>query len=882
MSEEQPTSKPSEHKDEQSAAQHLSNRTILRFQELAKELRQDLEAIPSLLPGSLRIKDNGVLFISADRSEWRFVAASRYYNLRLLKCFKFTNSVWGDKVWSAIQNNVEEFECLFKVVAACGTSANRFDDFKKAVTSSDQKLAHNLLIDAIAVFPYTGVLPGALDSLLMRSKVNWSSPEEPKWFKLYKGKKCTLQPIIDFDLSRAANALATGNVDRKPISMELFPSSMQFCRTDLNDLQRLYFNFIDYFLLLVPLEKDERSVWTPFAEPSSSQVKTVAEDEEIHLQGFAVPLYDFWDSKSNPVGGFEGWVVVQVDEQRDPGKPNNSLATTDQPRTATDASIVSEEQRLHGGDDSTEELRKCQEELRKCQEELRKCQEELANLRIRAIREALQKFALQINDERMRELVEREWADTTSPEEFALKHYQYFGGWCGEELLRSGQPRKGLDDLQNECISFGHWEKGTWTIIEGKDKASITHIAIQLPAENHKAQRVDHNDTVFILRKQLDTILPSSCKDSANEDLDDYGFHIARSLKDLYQAAKLRKAERNQGLKSGFLASAHDYSKDIGSVLLRLSDFKSDLDRSFQAVKEQARQLSGLPTPASEVVAGILSELRSWTVPRFDWFQGVRFTNAHLATQTRGILVPEPIECVASLERGSLRDIYDVVRLLVWHPITLKKFKERGEEFAKFATDKLRLPSTWWTLFSFDLDPSPASQPFHEKLGQRVLTLILDEKITQPDLTRRFKIPRINPGIELDDPRSILWPDGEPDRWRPLDGLLPLFVFSMRFAFQCAWARTLLNEPKEPLSIEIAASRTEDRRYELRITFPSLLPVGARLDDHPYYGEWKAQVAHYTGTPIWKTSPWKALAETHAVTQEDGDARCQITLAASI
>ena len=174
----------------QTPAQLLSNRTVLRIPRIGHELKDDLDNIPGLLPESYKIADNGVLFVSADRSDWRFPKESeptdktqekeecRYYNLRLLRAFNFVNSTWGEELWNAVKEKIDKFECLFSVVEACTGIASRFTEFRKTIEDADatgdskehndrlvalQQRAHDLLIDALAAFPYTGLLPSALD-----------------------------------------------------------------------------------------------------------------------------------------------------------------------------------------------------------------------------------------------------------------------------------------------------------------------------------------------------------------------------------------------------------------------------------------------------------------------------------------------------------------------------------------------------------------------------------------------------------------------------------------------------------------------------------------------------------------------------------------------
>jgi hypothetical protein len=819
----------------QTPAQRLSNRTILRFKNVADQL---CNALNSIVPG---IK--GVLFVSADRTEeFKKVRSSspprRYYNLRLLQTCQFTNEEEVKPLWNWLLKNADRFEVLFRLAANVESKENQFSSFKELIeeakkSPADEKrlkeAVHDLLIDAIAVMPYTHLLPSVFDSVVFND--SWkSSNDKPYWFE-FNGKEKKVA-VWEFDgfVKQCPNNLSTlGIADSCQDLIAQGHFAAQGSAKDMEDrnaLGELYLNvFINDFMLGSDLKNSnpaEEEWYSPYRKRKGS-LKSV--------KGFFIPIYHFQDSKGKPAGGFEGWMIAifdkdpEVSHQAQPGSNNE------------------------------------------------------------AFKLALRGFAQRLSWERMRELTEKEWGNAMSPREFTLQHYQHFGGWEG--VLPDGQidlPRV-PDDWAFMFCSIGEGEPKEvriYTDQEHKEKVCIDskaetfdqinrieYVAVLPPNQQSGSNKA--NNQPFLFKIRPDTILPAE-----HHDLVSYGFHIARSVKIIYESACLREAQRT----SGFLASAHDYSKDIGSVLLRLSDFKRDLDRSRTAVQEKAKQVAALPAPAAELGSAILEETRCWSAPRFEWFSGVRFTNAHLETQTRGILVSEPAECVAMLEGGTLREIYEIVRILVWHPIPFQKLKDKEREFTKFAPEKLRLPSTWWALFTFDIDPLNRSRAFHERLGQRLLRLILDEKIDQPTFAKRFKIPRINPAISIDDPSTILWANSNSLRWRPLNGLLPLFVFSMRFAFQCTWARTLLEEPSEALGIQLEAAEPQSGKYELSIQFPSPLPEPrVKFEALPYYSEWHAQIRHYTGS---QTAPWKAEAETNPPVERAKGELCRIKLLASV
>lgn len=783
--------------EDQTPVQRLSNRTILRFQQLADELKNDLGRV---------ISETGVksvLFVSADRGEHRFDqnpnSPRRFYNALLLRTYQFTDE--NDKVWQWIKNSLEGgsvgwkktrvgFEQLFELSAEIQKLKNQFPSFENAVKQGkedDKEKAHDLLIDAIATLPYTGFLLGRFDT--------FSRGKQTKRC-LRMGHPINTFKVIQLDNKKGlfvemkSSCANQKNEKNKPKKIEL---KKILSNNNFRELAELFPKFIDHFVM------GREAV----ENPTDSVLVDIR--EEVLPKGLFIPVYDFNDESGRGAGGFEGWLVVLMDPLE-----------------------------LEVGKES-------------------------------AIEMAVQNFASRASEERMRELIERPWTDAMSPAMFTKQNYGHYGGWEG--VLES-EPKF----HSNSKIPYVFLKKSKNDLIPTSEDETteITHIAIHIRANEKQGQNL-----WLVFRKRCDTILPQT----ANY-LENYGYQIARSVNDLYQAARLRHEEIQRSQQSGFLASAHDYSKDIGSVLLRLERFKEELECSAKSITEKAQQVAAMQAPACELGSSILEDLRSWNPPYLDdSFANVRFTNAHLQTQTRGVLINEPAECVARLERGTLRDIYEVVRILVWHPIPFPKFKEKESEYTQFAPEKLRDPSTWWNLFMFDLDPLPDTEGFHKSLGERLRTLILDEKIDHPAFAQRFHIPRICPDVPFDDPRSILWPDTDPSRWKELNGLLPLFVFSMRFAFQCAWARTLLEEPAVPLGITIEADASQHRQYTLTLSFPSPLnDTAVPFEKIPYAGEWRAQIRHYTPN---QTAPWR-VTETVTPSSTEGANIIRIQIRASI
>ena len=829
----------------QTQAQRLSNRTILRFQGLADEFKNDLSRI---LPDEEKVKD--VLFVSADRTTGRFDQSSkrRFYNARLLRTFRFignTEAAWrwikqccDPKAGNEWKENLEGFKQLF--------GQSQWSEFERAVTQDSRVDAHNMLINAIARLPYTGFLPSVFDDYAF--KKGWCNRERLTLCRVeasFDEHKRPVAKLSEFESRRVIDGKRDIEIDAKG-------------RLDAKEeaLGKLYFpKFIDHFV-------NGREC---FADPSGHPEGpyNIPEKKEI-LKGFFLPVYDFNDEKGSPAGGFEGWLIVETE-------------------TKDLAPITRLFRHISGGG---------------------KCH----NLFLKAIRQAVQSFASRVGEERMRELEEEEWTGSTTPESFTRQNYQKFGGWenepdfnislpddevafafycAGNTAGKLATPKLLLapcDQEDSDEVPFEFWKEsdGKW----GKDNdktydasiiENITHIAVRT--------ELDRTDNpIFLFKRRLDTLLPSTY-----EYLNNYGFFVARSVKDLYKAANLREKERTKSQQTGFLTSAHDYSKDVGTACLKMMEFNETLRRGREAISRHAKRLVESPQSVTRLATEIESELSLLDAPRMEWFANVRFTYAHLQTQTTGALAGEPPECIAMLEEGTVQSINKLVDHLVWLPLDYGGYKEIEDSLRKNGKlekqHHLQHPQTWASLFRYDMVPAAATSPFHERLGRRIGELILEEEISEQDFFDRFLPPEIKivtgsqSVVEPNKLASLWLPSGEDGvrRWTPLDGLLPLFVFSLRFAFQCAWGKTLLHALREAECIHISPSRPFARSYRLTISFSSPSPETRRLDDLPYYVEWQRQISHYTD----RTFPW-SVGGTDPVTLVPEDGRIQVSLTASI
>jgi len=383
------------------------------------------------------------------------------------------------------------------------------------------------------------------------------------------------------------------------------------------------------------------------------------------------------------------------------------------------------------------------------------------------------------------------------------------------------------------------------------------------------------------------TIIPTNNLELNMREFGENRFY--QRIQSFFQQTCFRQSDTLAGQQSGFLASAHDYSKDVGTACLKMIEFNETLKRSRDAISERTRRMVESPQASAGLATEIESELSRLDAPRMEWFANVRFTYAHLQTQTTGALAGEPPECIAMLEEGTLQSINKLVDHLVWLPLDYGGYKDIEDSLRKTGKlgngQHLQHPQTWASLFRYDMVPTKATSPFHEQLGRHIGKLILEDQITEEDFFARFLPPEIKivtysqPGSVPDTLDSLWRPSGDDGvhRWTPIDGLLPLFVFSLRFAFQCAWGKTLLHAPREAECIQISPSRPSARSYRIAILFFPPTSQTRHLNELPYYLEWQRQISHYTG----RTFPW-STGGTESVTLNPEDGRVQVILTASV
>lgn len=717
--------------ENQTPVQRLSNRTILRFQQLANELKNDLgRVIPKTDVQSVQ----SVLFVSADRGKYRFDQNSdsprRFYNALLLRTYQFTDE--NNKVWQWIKDSLEDgssgkpsqrwkknptewkenrtgFEQLFSHSADLSGLKNEFSNFENSVRHDVKEKAHDLLIDAIATLPYTGFLPGCFDVFLRGGQTKWC---------LRMG-----HPINTFKVIRLVNQEGLfvemkstfadpKNKKDKPEKIEL----EEILSTDkMPKLAKLFFpKFIDHFVM------GREAV----DKPSYDDLFHIPKDPP---QGLFIPVYDFNDESGRGAGGFEGWLVVLMDSMKVEDKNESAIAMAVQKNES-------------------------------------------------AITMAVQNFASRASEERMRELIERPWTDAMSPATFTKLNYGHYGGWEG--VLESETKFHPNSKIPFSKIPFVFLKesKNGLTPTSENETSEITHIAIHIRANEEQGQ-----DLWLVFRRRLDTILPET-----DDYLKDYGYHIARSVNDLYQAARIRHEEIQRSKFIGLIESAHDYSKDLNAVDMAFG-------RLGRSISEKKERIRGILTSSEPSINLVLQNLDDLSID-YDYSSlRDRFMMAHLRAGTEGRLYEQPQWCIDLLAKGTRGDIDQIIDLLAWEPLGSSHYRKlAGNKSPSFEE-----VADWSRLFAYDehgLHPE-----IDEVLSRHLKRCFLDPAMSDDEFGRKHPPPVLNPEYKerMDVPLISVF-SGEGSRRFALGGLFPLFVFSLRAAFQHAWLTTFLKAAASP------------------------------------------------------------------------------------
>lgn len=274
-------------------SQKLSHRTILRFQQLANDLRDDINKLPLFCRKGRRI--NRVLFVSRD-ADYSKEQCARFYNYRLCESYRFPSQVftWLQSNDANDVPNVRRFEPLFIAATHLGLKTS-FQHFTDAIQTHNDQRAHELVIDAVSVIPYRGVLLSQFESAYgdRRGKSIVSNNVSCCWF--WGSEQC-------FNLQRF-NGFYPGKQlikEQEQGEMVFHPEIEKVLnKAQQTALRNLFVRFINPFTL--GSDPNRSNDGWPY---------TLGADR---FSGFVVPAYDAWDSHKGWQGGMAGWVVLTVE-----------------------------------------------------------------------------------------------------------------------------------------------------------------------------------------------------------------------------------------------------------------------------------------------------------------------------------------------------------------------------------------------------------------------------------------------------------------------------------------------------------------------------------------------------------------------------------------
>jgi hypothetical protein len=312
---------------------------------------------------------------------------------------------------------------------------------------------------------------------------------------------------------------------------------------------------------------------------------------------------------------------------------------------------------------------------------------------------------------------------------------------------------------------------------------------------------------------------------------------------------------KKDGKHESWLAMVHDYSKDIGPIFSKIDEFQPELlNRTQSAINFLRIVRDTLPEDKQREADRVITELDSLKIERFDWFKNTRFMQSELTLDTRGVYSPEPLELVKRLyENGTLNDIYEITEVLVQHFIQPDQVERKIRAYKKWSPDKdVTLDPLFLKLFVFDIPENDYVFDFQERLRNK----LSDIYINGNGSIKELKKPIINNGDRLNISDPILW-NNETMKNFMGDSIRTRFhqlVYSLRFAFQSAWAKTVLdNNPTNQFNIQISGEWEESKPRTVHIVIKFPLPVQYNHEENlettynsvPYYATWKRKIEKF-------------------------------------
>jgi hypothetical protein len=788
--------------------QQVSNRSILRIQQLSQDLLKDLEGMEFFkeLGG---VKE--VLFAGIDHK--KTTPESTWYNLRLCATFGLDpEGLAKDKNPLKILTEDHKpavkalFECSHawdehtavdhdKFIAALNDVRYENDQWKVRTPQEARKKrgesALDQLLIALAVVPYRGVLVSLLEEVVFKSALRRNDPpkESAVWFSP-KGDKegfFAFERFGEFSLDGYLEDSSAKPIGVAPFQIETASLENTALVESIPDVEKLYKDFLLDFTRGALLRSKKET-------DASGGKEFNRGDHDIH--GFAIPAYDVWcPDEKQWRGGMTGWLVVFFKKSRD----------NIESRYSHSAKLSNKEFLEHAWLRFTD----------------------LVHLYVRRVREA-----------NMRDLLE-DYADSRGgsmqPHEFFLNHLHQVIGYKSKRA--SGETDDKLEPAEKKLH------------VPGDDgRPDIEEDVLLLPTTCWKGCDILGEGTTY----------PPGTRRLCALFLDELELVRAK-----------REEGRREGQQAGFFESAHDYSKDLNALDSQLAHFSNGLSTTREYFQQtRTESVVKLLTEIQDRLEALRVPEEWWLLrARFMMAHQRTETEGRLYEQpewcldlikkgTRGdlyrlikLLVWLPIKWDEHVERARVRN---------------GQHNESAENESELSGDDL---ADWARLFSYD---ERGRHPGIDAiLGQYMRYLFVGEKITKEAFAQRHLPPQLNREQKMSDP--VLWcglGESEPRRWKPVGTLCPLLVFSLRAAFQHAWLDQFLQAAlhfKDGKSMDLFTPVTPsvtldsiDDGTGFTIQFPN---PNARINEKLLaaplelpWGTWQRDISHYRNL----CHPWHA------------------------
>ncbi len=604
-------------------------------------------------------------------------------------------------------------------------------------------------------------------------------------------------------------------------------------------LDNLFLKFIDPFMLGVkPATNCDEEMW-PYGKGT---------DEFAAL---AVPIYDFLDvEQPDKSGTLLGWIFL--------------VLNLDDPKVSKWA--------LKNGSFSPPELGPS--EL--------------------GISFGIRNFARELREYQTIEAMEGDWETARNPLEFVQQNFGRCTGWEHDDKIRTD------DEIISLATTLffvfldangGIWRAGS----EVQPEALILRIRDNQKNGSDTRRRIQF----LCLRKGRRTTVPSKA-----ERIEEYALLLADIAGWLFDDADLRYRERIAAQNQGQSKTFHDYSKDLNVLDDQLSRYANEAVEVRKSVEAEAEKLINSESISKDAVTAlqrIKQEAARLGVPQFDYILRLRFLMSHLRVKTEGRLYEAPEWCWKLLASGTKRDIYLIIRALVWLPAGWSRYEEQRKTLPEAEGPDESF--TWARLFLFDEDEDErqAAPSIQKAINEVMEQLFFAWKIRQDDYAACFPPPSLNPEVSWS--QRVLWSALDEDeglamRSMPPARLLPLLVFALRTAFEHAYLRTLLRTRNISTLAEMPRRRPREIRlwdeipakqriHRIHVDFPA---VGLEPDLHNKsvdelipadlpYGQWSKHMDHYYR--VSKPWQWTCRRVLGKMEENDSDAwHYRITLEA--